>query len=103
MTPSNLNQSSSTSNPGPSTPNPVALRSQIAEAVEQSWPQFAAGHPSLARVIDAQVIHDYVAQSLADDAAFQQAYRAAVEASVAAGSLGTLVRRFVDVAIARIV
>ena len=82
--------------------NNARLKSQIVEAVGQSWPQFAADHPALARTIDQLALSDFVAETIAGDPEFDRAYRAAVEANVGAQAIGGLVRRFADVAIAKL-
>jgi Asp-tRNA(Asn)/Glu-tRNA(Gln) amidotransferase B subunit len=73
----------------------ATLESQIAAVVSAKWPDFAREHPALARTIDQAALGDYAAEVLADDAAFKDAYRSAVEANVGARALANLVEQFV--------
>ena len=82
--------------------NADQLKRDVAAAVESSWPQFAADHPALAHAIDQTLLSEHVADSLADDPAFNEAYRGAIEASVGARVMGDVVRRFVDAALSRL-
>lgn len=78
------------------------LKAQISVVIATSWPAFAAEHPALAHVIDQATLSDHVARSLADDAAFQEAWRQAVEAHVGVESLANLVQRFVALVLQRL-
>lgn len=78
------------------------LESHIATAVAAKWTDFAREHPALARTIDQAALGDYAAESLADDPAFQDAYRSAVEANVSARALAELVGQFVATVLRRL-
>lgn len=82
--------------------NEEQLKQDVAAAVDAGWSQFEAEHPELDRAIDRLLLADHVADSLSDDPQFTAAYEAALEASVGANALGSLVRRFVDVVLARL-
>lgn len=78
------------------------LKADIATATASAWPAFAAEHPALARTIGQTVLSDFVTHSLADDPAFIEAYRAAVEARVGEEALTSLVSEFVAPALRRL-
>ena len=79
-----------------------ALRVRVATMVGQAWPQFVQAHPALSRVIDPELLKDYTFDTLADDPAFVEAYRNAVEARVAVEAVTRLIEPFVRAAIGRL-
>lgn len=71
------------------------LRAHVVLAIDQNWSAFAAEHPALAQVIDQIVLRDYVFETLADDPAFLDAYRAATESAASLNALANVVNGFV--------
>lgn len=82
--------------------NEERLKRDVAAAVDASWSQFEVDHPALAREIDRTLLAEHVADTLADDPAFVNAYRAALEAQAGARVLGDLVQRFVAIAVTKL-
>ena len=82
--------------------NNEPLQQAVAAATATAWPDFAAQHPALSQAIDQRMLSEHLTRTLADDPAFVEAYRGAIEANVAQNALADLVKGFVVPAIRRL-
>ena len=75
--------------------NTIDLKSEVAAAVRDEWPAFAARHPRLASVLDETLLIDHAVDLIGEDDEYRDAMETA--ATVGAGSqvLADVVRRLV--------
>ena len=69
------------------------LRDEIERALRTVWPAFAARHPRLATLIDADLVLDAAAERFADDADYQDALADASARGASDEEMARLVRR----------
>ena len=80
----------------------AVLRRQVTAAIGRAWPTFVREHPTLAQVVDEELLSNYVFDTLADDDAFVAAYRNACKTATRPAALATIVDAFVKPVLKRI-
>lgn len=76
--------------------NTIDLKSQVAAAVRDEWPAFAARHPRLAAVLDETLLVDHAVDLISDDDEYREAMATAAAVGAGAQVLADVVRRLVS-------
>ena len=75
--------------------NTIDLKNEVAAAVRDEWPAFAARHPRLASVLDETLMIDHAVDLISDDDEYRQAMQTAAEVGAGMQVVADVVRRLV--------
>ena len=75
--------------------NTIDLKNEVAAAVRDEWPAFAARHPRLASVLDETLMIDHAVDVISEDDEYHQAMRTAAEVGAGMQVVADVVRRLV--------
>ena len=73
----------------------IDLKAEIAAAVRDEWPAFAARHPRLAQVLDETLLVEQAVASIGNDPEYRQAMQTAAAVGTGAQVIADVVRRLV--------
>ena len=75
--------------------NTIDLKSEVAAAVRDEWPAFAARHPRLAAVLDETLLVEQAVASIRDDPDYREAMETAATVGAGCDVVAAVVRRLV--------